>query len=265
MAKHIVHRLTAAAVKSAGKGMHADGAGLYLRVVETEDGEKRRSWIYRYAVAETLISKTGKPRQRERQMGLGACNASTLSSAASSLALARKLATKAYESRRLGEDPIDQRAKARKVVVNITTNKVTPTFDEMADRYIANHERGWKSDHHRSQWIGSLVNYVSPVIGSKPVDAITTEDVANVLDPIWPRIPETASRIRGRIETVLDFAGMNGNNPARWQGNLEHRYPKRNKKRAGHHAALPYEQTAEFMTKLRDDPAPPLASWSSSP
>jgi integrase len=250
MARHIIHRLTAAAVKSAEPGMHADGAGLYLRVTKGADGTLHRSWIYRYAVAETVISKTGKRRQRERQMGTGACDASTLSTAASSLALARKLATQARESRALGQDPIEKRAKARKVV---TIAPAAQTFDAAADKYLASFEREWKSEAHRTQWISTLATYVSPSIGSKPADQITTDDVVGILAPIWARIPETASRIRGRIETVLDFAGMNGRNPARWQGHLEHKFPARNRKRAGHHAALPYEHAAEFMAKLRDN------------
>jgi integrase len=126
------------------------------------------------------------------------------------------------------------------------------TFDQAANEYIAKFERRWKSEH-RTQWVKSLDTYVSPFIDSKPVNEITSDDVVGLLNKIWPRIPETASRVRGRIETVLDYAGMNGSNPARWQGHLEHRFPARDRKRAAHHAALPYEQAADFMAKLRED------------
>jgi Arm DNA-binding domain len=153
VARRIVHRLTAAAVKAAGPGMHSDGAGLYLRVTKGSDGTLYRSWIYRYAIAETVISKTGKRRQRERQMGAGACDASTLSMAASSLALARKLAAQARESRALGQDPIEKRANARKIV---TVAPAAQTFDAAADKYLASFERGWKSEAHRAQWVSSL-------------------------------------------------------------------------------------------------------------
>jgi integrase len=248
-----VRRLTAADVKSAGVGMHADGAGLYLRVTNGPDGAIYRSWIYRYAVAQTVVRKNGKARQRERQMGLGPCDASTIATATASLALARRLTAKAYEDRRLGNDPINKRAAARKVII---LTPATKTFDRAADDYIAQFERGWKSEQHRAQWVQSLAKYVSPYIGSKPVDEITTDDVVLILTKIWHRIPETASRIRGRIETVLDFAGMNGSNPARWQGHLEHKFPRLGKKRAGHYAALPYSKAAEFVTKLRADPSP---------
>jgi hypothetical protein len=187
--------------------MHVDGAGLSLRVAKGPDGAIYRSWIYRYSVAETVVSASGKSRQRERQMGLGPCDASTIATATASLALARKLAAKTSEDRRLGDDPINKRTAARKAVIIVTT---APTFGKAADDYIAKFECRSKSEQHRTQWIKSLEAHVLPIIGRKPVDTITTDDMITILNPIWHRIPETASRVRGRIETVLDLAGLNG-------------------------------------------------------
>jgi integrase len=105
---------------------------------------------------------------------------------------------------------------------------------------------------HRRQWRDTLRDYILPVLGKMEVDAINTEQVLRVLEPIWTTIPETASRLRGRIETVLDFAGCNGANPARWKGHLEHKLARRNKARTVKHlAALPYTEVAAFIAELR--------------
>lgn len=125
------------------------------------------------------------------------------------------------------------------------------TFDAAVEAYLRTHERDWKSLVHRQQWRASLRDHVSPVIGGLDVNEITTDDILRALNPIWGTIEETASRIRQRIETVLDFVGRNGANPARWAGHLEHKLPKRNRKRAKHYPALPYRQMSAFMATLR--------------
>jgi integrase len=126
------------------------------------------------------------------------------------------------------------------------------TFDQAAEAYLQKYEDGWKNCRHRRQWRSTMREHVSPVLGKLDVAVIDTEAMLRVLEPIWSKTPETASRVRGRIESVLDFAGRNGSNPARWKGHLEHRLAKRNKARTVKKlAALPYEQIGAFMAELR--------------
>jgi hypothetical protein len=126
------------------------------------------------------------------------------------------------------------------------------TFDQAADAYLQKYEDGWKNCRHRRQRRSTMGEHVSPVLGKLDVAVIDTEAVLRVLEPIWSKTPEVASRVRGRIESVLDFAGRNGSNPARWKGHLEHRFAKRNKARTVKKlAALPYDQISAFMVDLR--------------
>jgi Phage integrase central domain len=126
------------------------------------------------------------------------------------------------------------------------------TFSDAARDYLAKFEREWKNSRHALQWHASLREYVLPMIGKLDVQAIGTADVLRVLEPIWTKIPETASRVRGRIETVLDFAGRSEANPARWKGHLEFKLTKRNEARTVKHlAALPYDEIGSFMGELR--------------
>jgi len=189
-------------------GRYADGGGLYLRVAEYETrlGRARsKNWVFRF-------ERDG----RERFMGLGSLN--TLS-----LAEARE---RARECRRLildGGDPIDTRRK-RKLEALAETAKIV-TFRLCAERYIAAHRKGWKNPVHAGQWPSTLAAYVYPVIGTIPVGSVDTGLVVKCLAPIWERIPDTAARVRGRIEKVLDFAKAHGHrdgeNPARWRGHLK--------------------------------------------
>jgi integrase len=130
------------------------------------------------------------------------------------------------------------------------------TFAECAAAYIASHEAGWRNAVHSRQWTNSLQQHVHPVIGALPVAAIDTGLVMKVIEPIWTKIPETATRLRGRVESILDWARVrgyrDGENPARWRGHLDHLLPARSKvQRVEHYAALPYAEIGSFMAELR--------------
>jgi integrase len=121
---------------------------------------------------------------------------------------------------------------------------------------MAAHEAGWRNVKHRAQWQSTLTTYAYPIIGKLPVDAIDTGLIVQILQPIWTAKNETASRVRGRIEVILDWAKVNGHrsgdNPARWRGHLDHLLaPRRKVRKGGHHPALPYEHIPEFMRELR--------------
>jgi integrase len=244
-----VNRLSSTKVKNAKPGpdgrtiLLCDGGGLWLQTSAGKDGQVTKSWIFRYAVAGTKVSRTGREYRRERQMGLGPLHTV-------GLAEAREMARQARLLVLQGKDPIDERDTTRSAAAAAQGKHVT--FDQTAEAYLQKYEDGWKNRVHRTQWRTTLRDFISPVLGKLDVQAIDTEAVLRVLDPIWAKTPETASRIRGRIEKVLDFAGRNGSNPARWKGHLEHRLPKRDKASSVKNlAALPYEQMAAFMRELR--------------
>jgi integrase len=217
-------------------GMHADGGGLYLQVTEGADGTPRKSWLFRYTVG-----------GRERQMGLGPLNDV-------SLADARDRAVAARELRRAGKDPISEREALRAENSLLATK--TMSFDECAKAYVAVHRAGWRNVKHATQWANTIGTYCSPVFGRFPVQAIDVGLVMKVLEPIWTTKPETAARVRGRIERILDWAKVrgyrDGENPARWRGHLDHLLPARGKvRRVKHHAALPYAEMPGFMAALK--------------
>jgi integrase len=226
-------RLTTLSVKSISKpGMHSDGGGLYLHV--SSAGAK--SWIFRW-----------KRDNRSRDMGLGPA-------VDVSLAEARELATDARRTVRQGGDPIEEK-RARRLGAKLEAAKAM-TFADCATRYIAAHKAGWRNPKHAAQWPSTLEAYAYPVFGDLPVQAIDTALVMKALEPIWVEKPETASRVRGRIEAVLDWAKVgefrDGENPARWKGHLEHKLPKKSKvAKVEHHAALPYSEIGAFMMALR--------------
>jgi integrase len=212
--------------------MHADGGGLYLQV--TESGA--RTWIYRFML-----------NGRAREMGLGPLHTV-------SLAEARDRARECRKLRLEGIDPIEAR-NAKKAEARIAA-ATAMTFRESAERYIAAHKAGWKNPKHAAQWPSTLTSYVYPIFGDLPVQAIDTGLVMKALEPIWTEKPETASRVRGRIESVLDWATARGfrkgENPARWRGHLENLLPKKSKvQRVEHHPALPYDEMGDFMAALR--------------
>ena len=227
-----LHRLSNLRVERAKRpGMYADGGSLYLRVAE--GGSKQ--WIFRYTV-----------NGRNRDMGLGPVHTLTL-------AEARERATEARKLRLDGIDPIANK-RARVAALRAADAKAK-TFADCVKGFIEDNESSWTSVKHRRQWETSLIKYAYPILGSLPVAAIDTPLVLRVLKPIWDAKRETASRLRGRIENVLGWATVHhyrsGDNPARWNGLLEHALPAVVK--GDHHAALPYTQVASFMQALRKD------------
>jgi integrase len=226
-------KLPAVSLRKLKAGMHGDGGGLYLQV--TESGA--RTWIYRFKA----------PSGRTREMGLGSLNTISLAEAREAARDCRKLC-------RDGTDPIEQR-REKLAATRIESAKIM-TFDACAEHYIAAHRAGWRNPKRASQWPNTLATYVSPVFGSVPVQAVDVGLVMKALEPIWREKPETASRVRGRIESVLDWATARGyrqgDNPARWRGHLENLLPARAKvQRVEHHAALPYPEIGEFIEELR--------------
>jgi integrase len=225
-------RLAAVALPKLKPGMHADGGGLYLQV--TESGA--RTWIYRFML-----------NGRAREMGLGPLHIV-------SLAEAREKARECRKIRHEGIDPIEAR-NARKAETRLAA-ATAMTFEQCAERYIDAHKAGWKNPKHAAQWPSTLTTYVYPIFGDLPVQAIDTGLVMKSVEPIWTAKPETASRVRGRIESVLDWATARGfrkgENPARWRGHLENLLPKKSKvRRVEHHPALPYDEVGTFMASLR--------------
>jgi len=224
-------KLNAAKLRTLTKpGTYGDGAGLYLQVRRAE----RRSWLYRFKLH-------GKP----HLMGLGTLADVSLAEARDAAAAARKLV-------RQGIDPISRRRAERADAAERTGLN---TFAEVADAYIAAHEASWRNAKHRQQWRNTLDTYARPVLGNLGVAIVDTGAVMRVLEPIWREKPETASRLRGRIESVLDYATARGwrtgDNPARWRRHMDNLLPSRAKiARVEHHAALPWRQIGAFMADL---------------
>jgi integrase len=238
MARATINRLSDRKVKTAKPGMHADGGGLYLRVTAGTNGAVSRYWLFRYA-----DRRTGK----DRQLGIGPLD--TIS-----LAQARSVAREGREQLLALLDPVEQRRSQR--ASNALADAKAMTFDACRDAYIAAHRAGWRNIKHAKQWTATLTAYVTPVFGNLPVAAIDTGLVLKVLEPIWATKPETASRVRGRIEAILDWAKVRGyrtgENPARWRGHLDKLLPaKARVHKVEHHPALPYGQIGAFMADLR--------------
>ncbi|MDR5743242.1 tyrosine-type recombinase/integrase [Caballeronia sp. LZ029] len=232
MAKAI-NRLSQAFVnKTAAPGDYCDGNGLYLQI--TKNGVK--SWLFRYM-------RQG----RARYMGLGPLHTVGLADAR----------TRSLECRRLlldGIDPLDAKQKER--AADDTAKAKAMSFDECATAYIEAHRGGWKNEKHGEQWKNTLATYAGPVFGKLPVADVDTGLVMKVLEPIWYVKTETASRVRGRIESVIDWAKVRGyrtgENPARWRGHLDKLLPKRsNVQKVEHHAALPYAELGAFFQEVQ--------------
>jgi integrase len=225
--------LTAAKVKSLkATGDYLDGRGLYLQV----RNETSKSWLLKFSM-----------QKRAREMGLG-------SAFDFDLADARDMRDKYRKLIKFGVDPIEHR-KAEEAARAADQAK-TVTFKQAATRYIKANRSGWKNIKHAAQWEATLETYAYPVIGALPVQAIDTALVMAVLDPIWSTKPETASRVRGRIESVIGAAKargeFKGENPATWKGHLDKLLPKTSKVRpVENHAALPYADLPAFMMQLR--------------
>jgi integrase len=217
-----INRLSARAVATITKhGRHADGGNLYLSV--SDNGGRRWVFMYRWHGKQTEI-------------GLGSARVVTL-------ARARQLASQARAKLAEGINPRDTRGTSR-----------SSTFGECADRLIDAMRPSWRNHKHAAQWEITLRDYAAP-LRRLPVDKITTDDVLAVLKPIWNDKTETASRLRGRIERVLDAAkaqGLrSGENPARWRGHLDQLLPRRQRIARGQHAAMRYSDVPAFMVKLR--------------
>ncbi len=224
------NKLTARQVDAAKPGQYGDGGGLWL--VVSPSGARR--WIYRFML-------DGK----SSSMGLGSLSDGV------SLAEARARAAQVRLAHKAGKNPIEARRDAQAASVGKTT------FGQAADDLISAKESGWRNEKHRNQWRQTLKTYCADM-RSKPVDEITTDDVLAVLKPIWTTKAETASRLRARIEAVLNYAQFHGHidenraNPARWKGHLENTLAKQPKLSRGHQASLPYEDIKKFVLALRD-------------
>jgi integrase len=217
-------------------GYYGDGGGLWLQVTTGADGTPRKSWVYRFML-------TG----RSREMGLGPLSLFGLHDARAKALDARRLC---YE----GIDPIEARRTARSKAKLEAAKAIT--FKECAEAYVRAHRAGWRNHKHAAQWDSTLATYAYPVIGALAAQAIDTSLVIRILEPIWNEKPETASRLRGRIEAVLDWAKVRGyregDNPARWRGHLDKLLPARSKvRRVQHHAALPYSDLPACLELLR--------------
>ena len=212
-------------------GRHNAGDNLYLSI--TKAGSKR--WVYLYVFG-----------GQRRELGLG--------SAAKGFVSLAEARDKAIEARKLisaGEDPIKVMGKSARAIAE----RGIPSFGSFADDYLAAHGPKFRNDKHKAQWATTLQTFCA-TIRSRPIDEIATDDVLRVLQPIWSKIPETASRVRGRMENVLDAAKARGyrdgmDNPARWRGHLKALLPARQRLTRGHHAALPYDELPEFLALLQ--------------
>jgi integrase len=227
-------------------GRYGDGKGLYLQI--TPAGV--RSWLLRYERDDCRPNRIGK--RRERWMGLGPVDDFTLDEA-------RERARKARQLLKDGIDPLEARKaeRIRRATEEALTAAKNKTFKEAAEQYFKFHSPKWKNFKHRAQFLSTLKTYAYPTLGKLPVAAIDKTLVLKAVQPIWEDKTETASRVRGRIESVLDFAKVSGwrdgENPAAWVGNLEHALPAPGTF-AGvkHHAALPFADLLDFVAQLRE-------------
>ena len=237
MPRKVSNALTPLAVKSAKPGRYADGGGLQLLVKKSGS----RSWVYRYML-----------KGKSREKGLGQAGPGGVS-----LADARDLAAALRLKVRAGIDPLEeQQQQAAALLAAAQAAKIAGvTFKAVAEAHIAANEAGWRNDKHRQQWKNTLASYVYPSIGEIAVAEIGTAHVLQILEPIWQAKPETASRIRGRIEAVLDAAKARGyregENPARWRGHIATILPPRSRLKRGHHKALAYDDLPTFIQTLR--------------
>lgn len=228
------NRLNALKVsKLKAPGRYNDGHGLYLQV--SKWGTK--AWVFRFM-------KNG----RARHMGLGPLHTLTLQEA-------RERARKARQALLDGIDPIEDRTALRRAERAEAAKRIT--FKEAAEKYIAAHRAGWKNAKHADQWEATLTTYAYPTIGNLSVADVDTAHVLKIIEPIWGSKTETASRVRGRIESVLDWATARkfrqGENPARWRGHLDKLLPARAKvQKVEHHPAMPYADVSAFVREIRE-------------
>src|SRR5262245_51486242 len=220
-----INKLNARQVATARKpGRYGDGGGLYLVI-----DDNRRRWVFRYT-----------RRGATTELGMGSARDVPLSKAREAAEVLRQVL-------RDGKDPRSARLKP-----------TVPNFGEFADTYVKTMKSAWRSVKHAKQWETTLAEYAA-ALRDKPIDEIATADVLEVLQPIWARIPETAQRLRGRIESILDAAKAkdlrSGENPARWKGHLKNLLPSRQRLAQRHHPALPYAELSGFIARLREKQA----------
>jgi integrase len=234
----LINRLSARTVETIKTpGLHADGGGLYLA---TTNGGRRWIFVFRW-------------QGKRREMGLG-------STRDISLARARELANNARALVAEGVDPIAARSTARAAAAAELEPERVTTFGSFTDSYISSVEDGWRNKVHRQQWRNSLRDHAA-ALRDLPIESIGTDDVLAVLQSIWLTKPETASRVRGRIEKILSAAKARGlrprdsANPAQWRGHLDVLLPKRPRLSRGHHPAMPYAELPSFIRRLSDRPA----------
>ena len=238
MPRKLSNALTALKVKTAKPGRHADGGGLQLLVKESG----ARSWVYRYMIA-----------RKSRDLGLGPA----AGIGAISLADVRYMANALRVKVKAGIDPLSERQRqAAEALAAAQSTKVAGiTFKAVAEAYITVHKSSWRNAKHRQQWENTLATFAYPVIGDLPIAEIDTPHVLKIVEPIWQEKTETASRLRGRIEIILDSAKARGyrqgENPARWRGHLAQILPARKKLSRGHHKAMPYDAIPAFIEQLR--------------
>ncbi len=235
-----LNKLTAKAVEAKkAEGWYSDGGGLYLRIGK----QGRRRWVFVY-----------HPDGKRKELGLGSANAGV----GISLSDARLKAAKLREQVRDGGNPAIGKHAIRDVLAKggaaPDSTSTVPTFGSFADAYVERMRPSWRNEKHAAQWAMTLTKYCAPIREMR-VDAIGTAAVLTILQPLWTRVPETAQRLRGRIENVLDAAKAMGHrkeeNPARWRGHLENLLPKSNTLTRGHHAALDFKDVPAFMAELR--------------
>ncbi len=232
--------------KKLGAGRHADGGGLHLLVKESG----ARSWVFRFML-----------KGKSHDIGLSRCPEAVellrqTRGEELTLAQARDVAAIYRLKVKAGIDPLEerQRGAAEALAAAQAAQIAGITFKAVAEAYIAANEASWRNDKHRQQWRNTLASYVYPVMGELPVAEISTAHVLKILEPIWQNKAETASRIRGRIETVLDAAKARGyregENPARWRGHIAQILPARRRLSRGHHKAMAYNEISSFIAGL---------------
>jgi integrase len=247
MPKKVSKALTPLSVKNAKAGRHADGDGLYLLVKDTG----ARSWVFRFML-----------HGKARDLGLSRCSEAVellrqTGGVELSLAQARDIAAIYRIKVRAGIDPLIERDQLAQVSAAAAqaAKAAQISFKTVADSYLKANASSWRNAKHRQQWENTLKHYVYPIVGDIPVGDITTAHVLQIIEPMWGAKPETARRVRGRIETVLDAAKArgyrDGENPARWRGHIAQVLPARTRLSRGHHKAMAYGDVPTFLTKLR--------------
>jgi integrase len=240
--------LTPLQVKHAGPGRHVDGDGLHLLVKQSG----ARSWVLRYTI-------TGK----SRDLGLSRCPEAIVMLNKTGerdlrLAQARDVAAIYRMKVKAGIDPLEERKLLAEhaTAAQVETARKSATFFQVASDYLTRQESGWRNSKHRQQWYNTLATYAHPKIGEMLVADIDLPAILKVLEPLWQQKPETASRLRGRIEAILDAAKVrglrSGENPARWRGHLDKVLPPRSRLTRGHHTAMSYSDMPAFMAELKE-------------